>query len=200
MRQSVSVEHTDIGQNKGQDLFGLSGLNGPRAFEGGMPVFDFDTYQDVGITELYMPYIRHDDQYQTVANLTWMKGQHNLRFGTDIYFQGLNHTQPEFTGDNFGARGGFRFRGGPTQLPGGAVGEQLQCVGSVSARSAGSTRSTERDSGPVYDANAELQLLRARSMAGEQSPDRFIRQRATNTSRFRRESIEGSSATTPTRT
>jgi hypothetical protein len=130
VRQSVSVEHSDIGQNKGQSLFGLSGLNGPRAFEGGMPVFDFDTYQDVGITELYMPYIRRDDQYQTVANVTWMKGEHNLRFGTDIYFQGLNHTQPELSaGDNFGARGGFRFRGGPTQLPGGPSGNSFNAWG-----------------------------------------------------------------------
>ena len=45
-------------RTRAQSLFGLSGLNGPRDFEGGMPVFDFDTYQDVGITELYMPYIR----------------------------------------------------------------------------------------------------------------------------------------------
>ncbi len=29
VRQSVSVEHSDIGQNKGQSLFGLPGLNGP---------------------------------------------------------------------------------------------------------------------------------------------------------------------------
>jgi hypothetical protein len=129
VRQSVSVEHTDIGQNKGQDLFGLPGLNGPRAFEGGMPVFDFNTYQDVGITELYMPYIRHDDQYQTVANLSWTKGPHSLRFGTDIYFQGLNHTQPEFTGDNYGARGGFRFGTGPTQLPGGPSGNSFNAWG-----------------------------------------------------------------------
>ena len=130
VRQSVSVEHTDIGQNKGQSLFGLSGLNGPRDFEGGMPVFDFDTYQDVGITELYMPYIRNDDQYQTVINLNWMKGEHNLRFGTDIYYQGLNHTQPELSaGDNFGARGGFRFRGGPTQLPGGPSGNSFNAWG-----------------------------------------------------------------------
>lgn len=130
VRQSVSVEHSDIGQNKGKDLFGLSGLNGPRSFEGGMPVFDFDTYQDVGITELYMPYIRHDDQYQTVVNLNWMKGEHNLRFGTDIYYQGLNHTQPELgSGDTFGARGGFRYRGGPTQLPGGPSGNSFNAWG-----------------------------------------------------------------------
>jgi hypothetical protein len=130
VRQSVTVAHTDLGQNKGFDLFGIPGLNGKRDFEGGMPVFDFDTYQDVGITELYMPYIRNDDQYQTVANVNWQKGTHNVRAGTDIYFQGLNHTQPELSsGDNFGARGGFRFRGGPTQLPGGASGNSFNAWG-----------------------------------------------------------------------
>jgi hypothetical protein len=77
-----------------------------------------------------MPYIRNDDQYQTVLNLNWMKGEHNLRFGTDIYYQGLNHTQPELSaGDNFGARGGFRFRGGPTQLPGGPSGNSFNAWG-----------------------------------------------------------------------
>jgi hypothetical protein len=126
VRQSVRVAHTDMGQNKGLDLLGIPGLNGKRDFEGGMPVFDFDTYQDVGITELYMPYIRKDDQFQTVLNVNWTKGTHNIRAGTDIYFQGLNHTQPELSsGDNFGARGGFRFRSGPTQLPGGPSGSSF---------------------------------------------------------------------------
>lgn len=130
VRQSVRVAHTDIGQNKGKDLFGIPGLNGTRDFEGGMPVFDFDTFQDVGITELYMPYIRNDDQYQTVANVNWLKGKHNVRVGTDIYFQGLNHTQPELSGgDNFGARGGFRFRSGPTQIPGGPSGSSFNAWG-----------------------------------------------------------------------
>jgi TonB dependent receptor len=123
VRMYTDVAHTDIGQNKGMDLFGIPGLNGPRAFEGGMPVFDFDTFQDVGITELYMPYTRDDDQQQTVVNINWNKGKHNVRFGTDIYFQALNHVQPELSGgDNFGARGGFRYRGGPTQLRGGPGG------------------------------------------------------------------------------
>ncbi len=130
VRQSVTVAHSDMGQNKGFDLFGIPGLNGTRDFEGGMPVFDFDTYQDVGITETYMPYIRNDDQYQTVANVNWLKGKHNVRAGTDIYFQGLNHTQPELSGgDNFGARGGFQFRGGPTQLAGGASGNSFNAWG-----------------------------------------------------------------------
>jgi len=123
VRMYTDVAHSDIGQNKGSELFGLTGLNGPRAFEGGMPVFNFDTYHSPGITELYMPYNRNDDQYQTVLNVTWSKGKHNVRFGTDIYFQALNHVQPELSGgDNFGARGGFRFRSGPTQINGGPGG------------------------------------------------------------------------------
>ncbi len=119
VRMYTDVAHTDIGQNKGQSLLGIPGLNGSRAFEGGMPVFDFETFQDIGITELYMPYTRNDDQYQTVVNVNWMKGKHNVRAGTDIYFQALNHLQPETTGDNYGARGGFRYRSGPTLLSGG---------------------------------------------------------------------------------
>ena len=125
-------------------MFGIPGLNGSRDFEGGMPVFDFDTFQDVGITELYMPYNRDDDQYQTVVNVNWMKGKHNVRFGTDIYFQGLNHVQPELSGgDNFGARGGFRYGGGPTQISGGPSGQHVQRMGLVPARLSRPARTPE---------------------------------------------------------
>jgi hypothetical protein len=131
VRMYTDVAHSDIGQNKGMDLLGIPGLNGTRAFEGGMPVFDFNTFQDVGITELYMPYTRNDDQYQTVVNFNWMKGKHNVRAGTDIYFQAMNHIQPELSGGtNFGARGGFRFNGGPTQIPGGPGGNLYNAWGS----------------------------------------------------------------------
>ena len=130
VRMYTDVAHSDIGQNKGMDLFGIPGLNGPRAFEGGMPVFDFNTYQDIGITELYMPYTRDDDQYQTVVNVNWMKGKHNVRSGTDIYFQALNHVQPELSGgDNFGARGGFRYGSGPDADQRRPVGQHVQRLG-----------------------------------------------------------------------
>ena len=130
VRMYTDVAHSDIGQNKGMDLLGIPGLNGTRAFEGGMPVFDFNTFQDIGITELYMPYTRDDDQYQTVVNLNWTKGKHNVRAGTDIYFQAMNHIQPELSGGtNFGARGGFRFNGGPTQIAGGPGGNLYNAWG-----------------------------------------------------------------------
>src|SRR5262249_17825205 len=76
-------------------------------------------------------YYRKDDQYQTVANLNWLKGEHNVRVGTDIYYQALNHTQPEISGGtSFGARGGFRFRSGPTQILGGPTGNQYNAFAS----------------------------------------------------------------------
>ncbi len=123
VRMNTGVEQSDIGTNKGLDLLHLPGTNGPNAYEGGMPLFDLDTYADIGTVDTFMPYYRSDDQYQTVANVNWIKGRHNIRAGTDIYYQALNHTQPEISGgDSFGARGGFRFQPGTTQLQGGPAG------------------------------------------------------------------------------
>jgi Carboxypeptidase regulatory-like domain/TonB dependent receptor-like, beta-barrel len=123
VRMNTGVEQSDIGTNKGLDVLHLPGTNGPHAYEGGMPLFDLDTYADIGTVDTFMPYYRSDDQYQTVANVNWIKGKHNIRAGTDIYYQALNHTQPEISGgDSFGARGGFRFQSGTTQLQGGPGG------------------------------------------------------------------------------
>jgi carboxypeptidase family protein/TonB-dependent receptor-like protein len=125
VRMNTGVEQSDISEQKGLNWLGLPGTNGPRAYEGGTPFFDLDTYADLGTVDTFMPYYRSDDQYQTVMNATWLKGRHNVRFGTDIYYQALNHTQPEISGgDSFGARGGFRFRPGTTQIMGGPAGNQ----------------------------------------------------------------------------
>jgi hypothetical protein len=123
VRMNTGVAQSDIGEFKGRDVYGLPGTNGPKPYEGGMPLFDLDTYADIGTTDTFMPYYRSDDQLQTVLNVGWIKGTHNIRFGTDIYYQALNHTQPEISGGtSLGARGGFRFQGGPTQIQGGPGG------------------------------------------------------------------------------
>ena len=122
VRMDSNVEMSDLGESKGADWLGIPGTNGPNPWEGGMPIFNLDEYADVGTTEDYMPYYRADDQYQMVANVTWLKGRHNIRFGSDIYFTALNHIQPEIPDDSFGARGGFAFDDGPTQLRGGPGG------------------------------------------------------------------------------
>ena len=121
VRMNSGVEQSDIGENKGLDVLGIPGTNGSRPFEGGMPMFDMGSYSDYGTTELYMPYYRSDDQFQSAINANWIKGTHNVRVGTDIYLQALNHTQPEISG-GYGARGRFVFGAGPTQVRGGPSG------------------------------------------------------------------------------
>jgi len=131
VRMNTGVEQSDIGENKGLDWLKLPGTNGTHAYEGGTPFFDLDTYADFGTTDTFMPYYRSDDQYQTVMNVNWLKGEHNVRFGTDIYYQALNHTQPEISGGtSYGARGGFRFGSGPTQIQGGPTGNQYNAFAS----------------------------------------------------------------------
>jgi len=131
VRMKTGVEQSDIGENKGLDWLKLPGTNGTHAYEGGTPFFDLDTYADLGTTDTFMPYYRSDDQYQTVMNVNWLKGEHNVRFGTDIYYQALNHTQPEISGGtSYGARGGFRFGSGPTQIAGGPGGNQYNAFAS----------------------------------------------------------------------
>lgn len=122
VRMNANVEHTDIGLNQGTDLLGLPGTNGPNAYEGGMPRFSPSGYTAMGVASAVMPYYRSDDQVQSVVNLNWLKGQHNIRMGGDVYWQGLNHTQPE---GGMGARGGFTFGTGPTQLNGGPSGNNF---------------------------------------------------------------------------
>ena len=114
--QGTNAEHTSIARNTGLEL-GIPGTNGPEGFQGGAPRFDIGNYAFLGVTNHYMPYYRTDDQYQMVSNFTWTKQQHELRWGMDLYQQGMNHLQPEFVGGSSrGPRGRFNFGTGPTRL------------------------------------------------------------------------------------
>lgn len=130
VRMDSNVEMSDISENKGLDLFGIPGTNGPDPWDGGTPFIDLDGYADLGTTQDFMPYYRSDDQYQIVANVNWLKGRHNIRLGSDIYYTTLNHIQPEILDDSFGARGGFNFNAGPTQLRGGPGGTNFNSFAS----------------------------------------------------------------------
>jgi hypothetical protein len=110
----------------GLDFLKIPGTNGPRRFEGGWPRFAVDGFTNIGINEDYMPYYRRDPQYQYVANFNWTRGEHDLRFGVDLYRQHLNQNQVEFVGGAFhGGQGGFTFGGGPTTTRGGPSANQF---------------------------------------------------------------------------
>ncbi|PYV37851.1 MAG: hypothetical protein DMG06_26995, partial [Acidobacteria bacterium] len=117
-RQGTASEQPGLGKNVGSDVLGIPGTNGPRAFESGWPEFDFNSTDDfatIGVDNNFMPYYRSDPQYQYVANLSWIKGKHNLRFGGDLYHMGLDQAQAEFLFGAYGAQGGFNFDRGPTE-------------------------------------------------------------------------------------
>ncbi len=130
VRMTSNVEMTDVREKKGLDWLGIPGTNGPDFVDGGMPWFDLDGYTDLGTIEDFMPYYRDDDQYQFVANVSWLKGRHNIRLGSDVYFTSMNHIQPEILDDSFGSRGGFNFNAGPTQLRGGPGGNNFNSFAS----------------------------------------------------------------------
>jgi hypothetical protein len=112
--QGTASEQVGLGKNVGLDVLGIPGTNGTRKFESGWPEFQFNTGSDfatAGNDTNFMPYYRQDPQYQYVVNFNWVHGKHNIRFGGDIYRQGLNHTQAEWIGGGsfYGAQGGFDF-------------------------------------------------------------------------------------------
>jgi len=106
----TNVAQQDLDKNIGRDFLGIPGTNGTREFEGGWPRIRIDDFEQLGISNNFMPYFRSDPQWQIVGNANWTKGRHEIRFGTDLYWQNLNHEQPEFPGASGPASGGFRFR------------------------------------------------------------------------------------------
>jgi len=113
--QGTASEPPGLDKAVGSDVLGIPGTNGTRPIEQGWPEFDFEDFATVGVDNNFMPYYRNDPQYQYVVNFNWMKGKHNIRFGGDIYRQGLNHQQAEFLTGGYGAQGGFDFNQGITR-------------------------------------------------------------------------------------
>ena len=114
----TAVEQARLDEKLGSEFLGIPGANGTRRFEGGWPRFDVSSYTALGVPNAFQPYFRSDPQHQYVANLNYTRGAHEVRFGFDIYFTGMNHLQPEATGASHGAQGGFTFGTGPTSTTG----------------------------------------------------------------------------------
>ncbi len=108
----------DFGKNIGLDVLKIPGTNGSDPRQSGFPIFRISGYSDLGNVNNWSPVERNDRVYTFVANLSWTRGAHNLRFGFDGVEHQLNHWQPELNG--YSPRGGFNFVSGPTALNGGA--------------------------------------------------------------------------------
>ncbi|MGH9719734.1 MAG: carboxypeptidase regulatory-like domain-containing protein [Bryobacteraceae bacterium] len=107
----------DYGKNIGSDVLKIPGTNGPDPRQSGFPIINITGYTSVGQVNNWSPVERNDRVYTYVANLTWTRGAHSLRFGFDLVQHQMNHWQPELGG--WSPRGGFNFVNGVTGLSGG---------------------------------------------------------------------------------
>ena len=115
----------DYGKNIGSDVLKIPGTNGPDIRQSGFPIFNINGYSGLGNQNNWSPVVRDDRVYTYVANLSWTKGAHSLRFGIDMIQHEMNHWQPELGG--YSPRGGFNFNPGVTGLNGSA-GDGLAAV------------------------------------------------------------------------
>lgn len=112
-RFGQNVQSPDLGTNFGSQTLGLPGTNGPDKRESGMPAFNFSDYSSYGNTEGWNPLFRNDQSFTFNTNASWMKGNHEIRFGFDFLHHLMNHWQPEL---GEGPRGAFTFDPGVTAL------------------------------------------------------------------------------------
>jgi Carboxypeptidase regulatory-like domain len=116
-RQRIDAEAPDINTDFGTNTLHIPGTNGSQPLQGGIPAFFFNTFSNIGNPNTGNPFLFRDNQYVGNANLTWVKGKHQLRFGIEYNHTQMNHFQPQ--GGTFQtARGSFSFTGAATELTG----------------------------------------------------------------------------------
>lgn len=92
MRYHVNVTPGGAGTTPALDA-GIPGLNEPgNPYTVGMPAFrihdpgaaDFDFGYSLNINQCNCPLLESEHQFQFVNNWTWMRGNHNFKFGADL--------------------------------------------------------------------------------------------------------------------
>jgi hypothetical protein len=132
--------------NLGLTRFNLPGTNGPVTGDAGYPSFSITSYTAFGKYP-DSPVYYFDPAYDYVANASWVKGNHTIRFGLDIMRIDNNNWELSTNG------GSFSFGGGPTTLNGGPSANQYNnyatfllglTTGSTNNFLAGGSRQTSR--------------------------------------------------------
>ena len=112
-RLDTAAEAPRMDENVGRDILGIPGTNGAQGERvyGGYPGFSVSSYANFGKANSPIYYL--DPAYEYVANASWIKGAHNMRFGVNVLRQMM---------DNFEVQGAgtFSFNGGSTALRNGA--------------------------------------------------------------------------------
>lgn len=107
------IENIRLDENLGLDFLGIPGTNGPTRAYGGWPGFSVNGFGDAfGRGNSNAPWKLSLPQNQYVASVAWMKGSHNIRFGWDALWVGMDGNEP------WGHPGWFTFNPGITGTPG----------------------------------------------------------------------------------
>ncbi len=129
-----AVENTRLDENLGLEYLGIPGTNGPNRNYGGWPGFAVTGFPTYGRAQSNSPWGLRLPQAQYVASLAWVKGKHNLRFGWDALWMGMDGNEPA------GYPGGFTFNREVT----GTVGTSVNDYNSYSSFLLGLPTSMER--------------------------------------------------------
>jgi hypothetical protein len=116
-RLNLSGKNVDINTDYGLNVLNIPGTNGPSLWNGGIPDFAITDYSGLGNTNASNPFSFRDELFVESANLSWVKGPHNFRFGAEIFHYSIIDIQAN---SSTGLRGGFAFTGGLTSLSGGS--------------------------------------------------------------------------------
>jgi hypothetical protein len=124
-RQRLGAQNIDLDKNYGLDVLNIPGTNGPDRLQGGYPRFNISGFSALGNPNVSNPFLFRDHQYTVVANTSWIRGAHSIRFGYEYQYMTINHFQPQAA---FGPRGGFNFNGGLTARQGGLAPNLYNCM------------------------------------------------------------------------
>ena len=111
-RRNASRTPPYLDQNLGLDLLGIPGTNGPTREYGGWPTFSVNSYDSLGRSQAFTPTLNSSESAQAAANVAWIKGKHNVRFGFDYWRNVLRLAEPT------GNPGEFTFAQGVTGAAG----------------------------------------------------------------------------------
>jgi hypothetical protein len=139
-RNNANAFQQNLDQNLGWTLMMIPGLQSSQTREGGLPALSIDGFGGTGsnIAEAtlgpannFQPQVYGNVEKEWVANITWVKGSHNIRAGADFDQQQDNENFELATFCNYCAgSGGFQFSQGATQLKGGPAGNDYNAFAS----------------------------------------------------------------------
>jgi hypothetical protein len=123
---NTDAEQIRLNENLGADFLGIPGTNnGSQKSAGGWPSIQVANYSTLGQFATNWPIIYYDPSFRYSVNANWAHGTHNVRFGSELSRQHMNHSEYTFTGASGGGAGTFSFSGGVTTLRGGASPNQF---------------------------------------------------------------------------